>query len=286
VAERCILWLCPFLIPTIPPVDLQDGVEFHQCRNLYELDELLEPLESPRFDAIVVDTTRAQREGYDPVDMVTKVAGKCAKPPRFLLAAVIPGVDDPLDSQTAFAVEMQSLWSRNKPVLIIEAAVRYYLEQRPGEIEKSGQIKENSVGQVRRWVEVAEHAAKLLAGELPAETHSASPLTRSFVVGMCAKSRGSSAAYFNNSQRSLLFELAQHRLSVRGLSEKLSHDRDYIRRLQAQIAEQLDPYVSQPSDPDRRPDHAEFCDALVERYRPWLLSRYERVSRLSSADRA
>lgn len=263
---------------TIPPTDLPQGVEFHKCHNLYDLDELLEPLESPRFDAIVVDTTRAQRQGYDPVDMVAQVAGKCAKPPRFLLAVVIPGIiDDPLDSQTAFAVEMQSLWSRNKPVLSVEKAVLYHLEQRPA------RIKENKIGQERRWADVADRAVKLLTGELPAETHPpVPPPTTVFVVGMCPKSRRSVTAYFNDSQRDLLFQLAQRRLSVRSLAEKLSLNESYIRRLQAQIAEQLAPYMTQPSDPSQRPDHAEFCNALVEQYRPWLLSRYKRVCHPSS----
>jgi hypothetical protein len=279
VAELHILWLCPVLMTTIPPTDLPQGVEFHKCHNLYDLDELLEPLESPRFDAIVVDTTRAERGGYDPVDMVAEAAGKCAKPPRFLLAVVMPGItDDPLDSQTAFAVEMQSLWSRNKPVLSVEGAVRYHLEQRPV------RIKENTVRQERRWGDVADRAVKLLNGELPVEPPSVSPLTIAFVVGMCAKSRRSVTAYFNDSQRNLLFQLAQQRLSVRGLAEKLSHDPAYIRRLQAQIAGQLAPYMLQPGDPSGRPNHAEFCDGLVERYRPWLLSRYKRVSCPSSRD--
>ncbi len=280
MADLRVLWLCPFLLPTIPPLNLPYGLEFRQCHRRDEVDELLKGLESPRFDAVVVDTSPAQGHGYDPVDMVARVAVKCEDPPRYLLAVVKQGIDpDPLDSQIAFAVEMRGLWSDGKPMLIIEEAVLYHLEQRPSDIERSKRLKESSIGQVRRWADIADRASKLVMSELPVETRPVSTLTKEFVAGMCAKSRRSAVTYFSQAQRDLLFELALHRLSVKALSKKLAYKPDYIRRLQKQIAEELYPYVPQASEPSGRPDHAEFCDALVESYGPWLRSRHERISR-------
>ncbi|MCW2929841.1 MAG: hypothetical protein JWM19_803 [Actinomycetia bacterium] len=287
---RRVLWICPFVLPNIPPAGISDDVDFVECHDSADVADLLSQSEHPGFDVVVVDTSPMESHGYDPVGAVSLVAARCTVPPRFLVAVVMRGLNvDYPDAKLAFAVEMHSLWGRKRPTLVVEEAFLYRFEKAPadggktpGKATEAGKpgdtgSKELTISQRHRWSTIAERAVLLAEGKASPGPPAISPLIRALVEAMCARRTETEGPHFSESQRRMLYALARERASVKELASTLHVGEKYVRKQQGEVAGKLAPYAEWGDTGTGRADHSAFCDKLADRYGPWLKSRSERA---------
>lgn len=274
-----VLWICPVVLPTVPPAGVPDDVDFIECRNTGEVEDLVQQGEGHPFDVVIVDAAPAEQLGYDPVDAVSLLAFQRRNPPRYLVAVVMRGLTAEFaDAPLAFAVEMRDLWDQNRPVLAVEEAALYYLEKPKGP-EAGKDLKEQSISQEPRWGSIAARAVRIARREIVPAAPFIPPMTRNLVGAICARRRENGVPYLSERQRDILFHLARHRHSPRDIAAELRVSENYVRRQQAAIGVTLSPYTDGPAAESGQCANGVFCDKLVNRYGSWLVSRSVRVAR-------
>lgn len=295
MANRRVLWICPFELPTIPPPGIPDGIDFLECHDSADVEDLLDQSGHPGFDVVVVDTSPMESHGYDPVEAVSLVTARCPVPPRYLLAVVMRGLNvDYPDAKLAFAVEIHSLWARKRPTLVIEEAVLYRLEKAPASEKPAGDgkpgagySKKQVVSQRQRWSAIAERAVLIADGKaLPTGSGTAviPPLVRVLVEAMCLRRSETEGPCLSDSERRVLYALARERATVKELAGTLHVGEKHVRKQQGEIASKLEPYADWMDVGEGRADHSArsaFCDKLADRFGPWLRSRAVRMGRIS-----
>jgi hypothetical protein len=281
--NRRVLWICPVVLPTVPPTAVPGNVDFIECRNTGEVEDMMRQADRPVFDVVVVDTSPAEHLGYDPVDAVSLLASQDRRPPRYLVAVVMRGLTAEFaDAPLAFAVEMRDLWDRNRPSLIIEEAALYYLEK-PANGDGDKDVKRQSISQEPRWGSIAARAVRMASGEIMPSGTAIPVMAHKLVTAVCATRQEESAPFLSKVQRDILFLLARQRSSPRDIATQLTVSENYVRRQQAAIVTTLSPFAAGPVTEAGQSANGAFCNELINRYGSWLVSRSVRSARPAGA---
>src|SRR3954467_857983 len=190
--EHTVLWLCPFSGGIDPPELLRPNVWTIAQHSDHGVSSWLETVDELEVDAVVIDVSVVRGHNYDPAVIAELLVPRFVRPPRYLIAVVKRGSDDPIWSQYAFAHEIHLLWGRS-PRLVIEESVLYYVESAPP-IEKTSAGQRAAgmpkrLGQTRRWSEIASRSAAFVTGEATPEPVDSSHPALTLVLAMCDRRR-------------------------------------------------------------------------------------------------
>lgn len=275
-AGHTILWLCPFRLGIDPPESLRPNVRTIAKHSDHDVSSWLETVGELVVDAVVIDVSAVRGLNYDPAVIAELLVARCARPPRYLVAVVKHGSDDPISAQYAFAHEIHLLWGRS-PQLVIEEGVLYYLEAVPADQKNAGAgrpagPKQQQVGQIRRWSEIASRSADLVVGELSAEPVDRSSQAVALVLSMCDRRRGAPHFRLSPAQCVILCALADSRPDVYKLVEKTGYALAAVRTALRGIANGFNPDPATPRNRERQDRAMSFCAELARDYAPWLRS--------------